>query len=483
MTRLIEALRKAEEAKRKEKEATGKTQDFSLELEDRDTGPGVSQEEPESTPESPAPDLELSYEPALSEPSQPDTPEPGKEEPRKAVYEAIEEPVSDYQLEEDNQQQTVLDNRSAYDEPAADGAVGRRLTDRTNPQPNQPEVSKVRTKPARTRKKTLAWIAGIVLLLMGGVFAVLYWQLSNQSSPYANITPGSQRGFLESSTTADAGATPESQEDTAPDSQQSQPEPTQTTIGPTSEPPENPAQTEVDETISAVNALVSSASQEQAAAVADTTIISEQPTVFTIATPQRIAGSQDALNFARENIQQGEWEAARNELNAILRNQPNNLRALEYLAQVHIETGNMAQAKNTYARILQLDPQHLVAQAGLIRTSRTNSLDYEATLQSLHNSYPDQAFIPYMLGNLFARQQRWSEAAGSYQQAISLADSSQGIPSQYVYNLAVSLEHLREMDAALAEYRRAESLVKTGDNIDVAILNARIERLETSLEP
>ncbi|MEQ9021236.1 MAG: tetratricopeptide repeat protein, partial [Pseudomonadales bacterium] len=126
---------------------------------------------------------------------------------------------------------------------------------------------------------------------------------------------------------------------------------------------------------------------------------------------QRIPGSDDAMAFARANMQQGEWEAAKSELEALLRAQPTSIRALEYLAQAHIEMGNFSRAESTYARILQLDPKNSAAQAGLIRASQADSLGYEATLQALRNNYPDKAFIPYMLGNHFAGQRRWNEAA------------------------------------------------------------------------
>ena len=144
--------------------------------------------------------------------------------------------------------------------------------------------------------------------------------------------------------------------------------------------------------------------------------------------------------------------------------------------------GNFPQAENAYARILQLDPRNSAAQAGLIRASQTDSLGYEATLQALQNSYPDKAFIPFMLGNHFAAQNRWNEAAGTYRQAVSLAESFGEIPAQYVYNLAISLEHLRRNDEALAQYRRAAALNSQGSNtINTALLNSHIEQLETAL--
>lgn len=461
MTRLIEALKKAEEAKRKEK-TPKKSQDFSLELEEQDT-PG-SQDELEYRPEIPEPDsgLSLEEEPSGAESDSADDP--------KTSEDSTFEPAPAYQAETESQLTTEFD-------PALDDLdTGRRLTDR-----GTTRLDANAALPATKRNRRLAVYALIALLLFGGVSAFLYWQLGSQDNPYANLAPQTQnRGFLDSSASQEATG-PDGIENTDPDTQtqvQAQPE-TQTTIGPTvSAPPENPNQQAPDETISAVNALLASPVQTSS----EPEVTARRTAVFNIQNVQQVPGSEDALAFARANMQEGEWEAAKSELEALLRAQPSSVRALEYLARVHIEMGNFSQAENVYARILQLDPRNSVAQAGLIRVSQTDSLGYEATLQALQDSYPDKAFIPYMLGNHFAGQNRWSEAAGTYRQAVSLAESFGEIPAQYVYNLAISLEHLRRNDEALAQYRRAANLTAQGsNNIDTALLNSRIERLETSL--
>lgn len=468
MTRLIEALKKAEEAKRKEK-TPKESQDFSLELEEQNA-PDDGQDEPEYNPGIPESDSGLSLE---QEPS--GTPEPHSgQADSKATEDPVFEPTPVYQTEAEHQSEAESEYDSAPDGSEAED-TGRRLTD--HGATSRPGSS----SPGTKRNNRLGIFALVALLLLGGVFAFLYWQLNSQSDPYANLTPvAGNRGFLDTTANQETAQPSglESTESDTPAQTQNQPQ-TQTVIGPAvSEPPENPNQPVPDETISAVNALIATPAQTSP----EPEVTARRTVVFNIENVRRIPGSEDAMAFARANMQQGEWEAAKSELEALLRAQPTSIGALEYLAQAHIEMGNFSQAESTYARILQLDPKNSAAQAGLIRATQADSQGYEATLQTLRNSYPDKAFIPYMLGNHFAGQQRWNEAAGTYRQAVSLAESFGEIPVQYVYNLAISLEHLRRTDEALAQYRRAGNLITQGsNNIDVALLNSHIERLETSL--
>jgi|GEM_PF-6960256 len=468
MTRLIEALKKAEEAKRKQ-ETPRKSQDLSLELEEPGHKPDDNQDALGPSPEIPEAGSGLALEPEPSDTAEPQATEPDSNAAENNVF----EPTPAYQTETEPQSTAEFD---ITPDDSTSEASRRRLTDKSNPRLRP-------VSPIAKSKKRMSIFALAALLLFGGVFAFLYWQLNSQSDPYANLTPEAQnRGFLDSSSNQESPEASSAEGAEADTSSQTQSLQTQTTIGPSvSEPIENPNQPAVDETITAVNALI--ANPGQTSPEPPPVMTAQRTTVFNIEPVQRVPGSEDAFAFARANMQQGEWEAAKSELEALLRAQPTSLRALEYLAQVHTEMGNFPQAERAYAKILQLAPQNSVAQAGLIRASQSDSLGYEATLLALQNNYRDQAFIPFMLGNHFAGQRRWNEATGSYQQAVSLAESFGEIPAQYLYNLAISLEHLHRPGEALAQYQRAETLLAQGsNNIDLALLQTRIERLETSLQ-
>ncbi|MEQ9208547.1 MAG: hypothetical protein RLN96_01715, partial [Pseudomonadales bacterium] len=295
MTRLIEALKRAEEAKRKEK-TPKKSQDFSLELEEQDA-PDDGQDEPEYKPGIPESDSGLSLE---QEPS--GTPEPHSDQTdsKAATEDTVFEPAPVYQTEAEHQSTAEFD--STPDSSEAED-TGRRLTDHgTSLRPGS-------TSPDTGRNRRLGIFALVALLLLGGVFAFLYWQINSQSNPYANLAPvDGNRGFLDTTPNQET-AQPSGLESTESDTTaqtQNQPQ-TQTVIGPAvNEPPENPNQPVPDETITAVNALIATPAQTSP----EPEVTARRTVVFNIENVQRIPGSDDAMAFARANMQQGEWEAA-----------------------------------------------------------------------------------------------------------------------------------------------------------------------------
>ena len=62
--------------------------------------------------------------------------------------------------------------------------------------------------------------------------------------------------------------------------------------------------------------------------------------------------------------------------------------------------------------------------------------------------------MSFALGNQYASQRRWAEA----QQAFFAAFSGDPENADYAYNLAISLDHLRQPRLALEYYQRALAL-------------------------
>jgi predicted Zn-dependent protease len=75
----------------------------------------------------------------------------------------------------------------------------------------------------------------------------------------------------------------------------------------------------------------------------------------------------------------------------------------------------------------------------------------ESRLKGLIGQQPDAHFAHFALGNVYAAQERWPEAQQAYFRAYA-GDS--GNPD-YQFNLAVSLEHLRQPALALRYYQGA----------------------------
>ena len=92
--------------------------------------------------------------------------------------------------------------------------------------------------------------------------------------------------------------------------------------------------------------------------------------------------------------------------------------------------------------------------------------------------------MSFALGNLYARQNRWNEAQNAYFDALLRAKSAGGGPinPDYAYNLAVSLERINQLQAALEYYREAAEFSRNAiPGFDPALLNQRMTYLEQRL--
>ena len=89
-------------------------------------------------------------------------------------------------------------------------------------------------------------------------------------------------------------------------------------------------------------------------------------------------------------------------------------------------------------------------------------------------SQPESAALHFALGNLYARQQRWSEA----QQAYFTAFSREGNNADYIFNLAVSLDHLHQHKLAAQYYQMAVNAAQTDRSVSFDTARARNRALE-----
>jgi len=161
---------------------------------------------------------------------------------------------------------------------------------------------------------------------------------------------------------------------------------------------------------------------------------------------------------AYDAFQKGDLVTARERYQQILAKEPNNRDALLGLAAIDLRTGNFQTAEARYVRLLELDPRDPYAIAGL--TALRGQLDpvrAESRLKSLIATQPEATQLYFALGNEYAQQARWSDAQSAYFKAYS-ADPEN---ADYAFNLAVSLDQLRQTKPALEYYLRALALAKT----------------------
>jgi tetratricopeptide (TPR) repeat protein len=172
----------------------------------------------------------------------------------------------------------------------------------------------------------------------------------------------------------------------------------------------------------------------------------------------------------------GQLASARGEYEQALRDEPNNRDALLGLGAVEVRAGRYESAEALYLRVLQLEPRDAQAQAGLIalRSGRSDPLVTESRVKSLLAADPGAHALNFTLGNQLASQNRWAEA----QQEYFMAYAAEPENADFAYNLAISLDHLRQRRPALEYYERAIGLAaKHGASFDLGVARQRATEL------
>ena len=184
------------------------------------------------------------------------------------------------------------------------------------------------------------------------------------------------------------------------------------------------------------------------------------------------------LDDAYAAFQNGDMRGARNEYEQALKLFPDNRDALLGLGAIAMKEGDLARGYEIYSRLYKLNPRDPVARAVLVNMdNQTDPVSRETVLKQMINDHPEEAFLYFALGNVYAAQSRWSEAQQEFFNAYS-KDSSN---PDYALNLAVSLDHIGQYRTALNYYNTA---LKLADNkssgFDSAAIIARIHTLTTA---
>jgi tetratricopeptide (TPR) repeat protein len=169
-----------------------------------------------------------------------------------------------------------------------------------------------------------------------------------------------------------------------------------------------------------------------------------------------------------EALQAGDLGRAAEEYNRALRANPTDRDALLGLAAIDTRTQNFERAEARYLKVLELDPRDAYANAALIGLrGGADAQQAESRLKTLLAQQPD-ANLSFALGNQYASQGRWAEA----QQAYFAAFTGEPENADYAYNLAVSLDQMRQSRLALDYYQRA---LKLAGNRPVGFNTAQVE--------
>jgi tetratricopeptide (TPR) repeat protein len=174
-------------------------------------------------------------------------------------------------------------------------------------------------------------------------------------------------------------------------------------------------------------------------------------------------------------FQRNDFAAARESYQKALAREPNNRDALLGLAAIDVRTGQLEAAEAQYLKILEIDPRNGQAVAALVGLrGRLDPVASESRLKTLIANQPEVAQLYFSLGNQYGQQSRWSEAQAAYFKAYSIDPQN----ADYAFNLAISLDQLRQKKPALEYYQRALALAeKRAGTFDPSQARARVQEL------
>ncbi len=164
---------------------------------------------------------------------------------------------------------------------------------------------------------------------------------------------------------------------------------------------------------------------------------------------------QSRLLQAYSALQRGDDKMALTLYHAVLKEESRSRDALLGLAAIAVRQRQFPLAVQYYQTVLTYYPQDPVAKTNLLSLSgQTTGGERESQLKTLVNGAQKPAYIHFQLGVIYAEQQRWREAQQAFFEAYRIEPQQ----ADYAYNLAVSLEHLQQSQAAVGYYQRAIQL-------------------------
>lgn len=197
---------------------------------------------------------------------------------------------------------------------------------------------------------------------------------------------------------------------------------------------------------------------------------------LTISRERQPAKIDNRISTAYSAFTSGDMATARSAYQAALDSDPSQRDAHLGLGAIAVQAGELDRAYAHYASVLEHHPDDVVAKSALFNLLGGEA-STAASLKLLSDKYPQAAYPHFALGNWYSRQGRWADAQQAYFEAMRRDDSN----ADYAFNLAVSLDHIGQVEAARDYYQKSLSLVdiKAG-NFNPATAMARINALSAA---
>lgn len=163
----------------------------------------------------------------------------------------------------------------------------------------------------------------------------------------------------------------------------------------------------------------------------------------------------EILRQAFKAYQTGDYDVASLFYRDILKDEPDNRDAHLGLAAIAINNQDRKAAYSHYVHLVELDPLDTLAMSSLIALSNSaDPVKDESAVKLLIQRDGSVSYLHFLLGNIYAKQNRWSNAQESFFDAHRLDSDN----SDYALNLAISLDQLGQYKTALDYYKSALAL-------------------------
>lgn len=217
------------------------------------------------------------------------------------------------------------------------------------------------------------------------------------------------------------------------------------------------------------------------AAATPAAVVATAPSLVRISRQTEPGTGERMVREAYTLYQSGDLAGAQSIYLAVLNESPDNIDALLGYGAIALRQGKTARAVEAHGHVLRLDPDNDTALAVLVGLNKSTDLNgAESALNSLIQDNPEQPFLYFTLGNIYAAQQRWPEA----QQAFFDAHRTDSSNPDYALNLAISLDRMGQQPAALDYYNTALQLAEQHPGgFDPSAILARIQSLSSGAAP
>lgn len=203
---------------------------------------------------------------------------------------------------------------------------------------------------------------------------------------------------------------------------------------------------------------------------------------------QQVISSIDPLaSEAYAAYRRGNLDEAEALYRQVLIDSPRHRDALLGLVAIATGKDETGVAMDLYSQLLDRDPADPVAHAGLLELMPPGSTaEQERQLKRLTQRHPEVAPLAYALGNFYASGRRWTDAQRAYFRALRLAKNEAVevgyVNPDYAYNLAISLEHMNQSQAARDYYQQALDFADNySAGFDLNVVRGRLENINRTV--